>query len=137
MLINCFSLSSFLIGQVLVVGATNRPGSLDSALTRPGRLDTLLYIPPPDLPTRIKIFQTYLKKVPHNDLDIPLIAQKCDNYSGADLENLIKESVLYLLSNEGLDSQELRLDHVMAVLKDYRPSLTNLQLEEYESLQFS
>ena len=70
-------------------------------------------------------------------MNIPLIAEKCDHFSGADLENLIKESVLYLLSKEGLDSPELRIDHVLAVLEDYRPSVTNLQLEEYESLQFS
>ena len=70
-------------------------------------------------------------------MNIPLIAEKCDHFSGADLENLIKESVLYLLSKEGLDSPELRIDHVLVVLEDYRPSLTNLQLEEYESLQFS
>jgi len=123
-------------GQVLVVGATNRPSSLDSALTRPGRLDTLLYIPPPDHQTRVKILERYLQNVPHEDMDLELVAQRTDNFSGADLENIVKESVLHLLSTEGLDSTTLRMEHVLHVLKDYRSSLSGVQLQEYEEVQF-
>lgn len=48
---------------VFVIGATNRPDILDNAITRPGRLDQLIYIPLPDLGSRISIFQANLRKV--------------------------------------------------------------------------
>lgn len=48
---------------VFVIGATNRPDILDNAITRPGRLDQLIYIPLPDLDSRISIFRANLRKV--------------------------------------------------------------------------
>lgn len=48
---------------VFVIGATNRPDILDNAITRPGRLDQLIYIPLPDMDSRISIFQANLRKV--------------------------------------------------------------------------
>ena len=63
------------------MGATNRPGQLDSALTRPGRLDTLVYVPPPDRDTRLKILETYLKPVPKDILDITQLADRLE-YKG-------------------------------------------------------
>ncbi|XP_023349428.1 spermatogenesis-associated protein 5-like protein 1 [Eurytemora carolleeae] len=117
-------------GQVLVIGATNRPGVLDSALTRPGRLDSHIYIPPPDRLTRMKILETYLNKVPNKGLDLENIAERTENYSGADLENLVKESVLHLLSQEGMDALELKSEHMETVLNLYRPSLPH-NLSQY------
>lgn len=51
---------------VFVIGATNRPDILDNAITRPGRLDQLIYIPLPDLDSRISIFEANLRKVSGN-----------------------------------------------------------------------
>lgn len=48
---------------VFVIGATNRPDILDNAITRPGRLDQLIYIPLPDMDSRISIFKANLRKV--------------------------------------------------------------------------
>merc|ERR1712216_668447 len=50
--------------QVYIVGATNRPDILDPAITRPGRLDQLIYIPLPDEPSRIAIMNAVLRKSP-------------------------------------------------------------------------
>jgi len=112
-------------GQVLVVGATNRPGCLDSALTRPGRLDTLLFVGPPDFDTRKQILATYLRRVPHQSaqFNMDALAERTENFSGADIENLVKESVLHQLSKEGLDSKELEVDSIYTVLQTFRPSL--------------
>jgi transitional endoplasmic reticulum ATPase len=49
---------------VFVIGATNRPDIMDSAVTRPGRLDQLIYIPLPDQPSRESIFKAALRKSP-------------------------------------------------------------------------
>ncbi|MEO1530521.1 MAG: AAA family ATPase, partial [Planctomycetota bacterium] len=57
--------------NVVVIGATNRPEVLDAAITRPGRLDTLVYIPLPDLASRASIFRATLRKSPVSpDVDL-------------------------------------------------------------------
>ena len=50
--------------NVFVIGATNRPDVLDPAVIRPGRLDQLIYIPLPDLKSRVSIFHAALRKAP-------------------------------------------------------------------------
>lgn len=50
--------------SVFVIGATNRPDILDTAVTRPGRLDQLIYIPLPDYKSRLSIFKAALRKSP-------------------------------------------------------------------------
>ena len=57
-------------GGVVVVGATNRPQILDSALTRPGRLDTHINVPPPDDSDRKDILETLLRSVPHDHMTL-------------------------------------------------------------------
>ncbi len=57
---------------VFVIGATNRPDILDNAITRPGRLDQLIYIPLPDLDSRISIFKANLRKVLCGSLSLSL-----------------------------------------------------------------
>lgn len=50
--------------NVIIVAATNRPDIIDKALTRPGRFDHLIYVPPPDFDSRIQIFQINMKNMP-------------------------------------------------------------------------
>ena len=60
--------------NIFFIGATNRPEILDEALLRPGRLDQLIYIPLPDLPSRIGILKANLRKTPiARDIDIAFI----------------------------------------------------------------
>ena len=73
--------------NVFIVGATNRPDILDEALLRPGRLDQLIYIPLPDLKSRLSIIKAILRKTPV-DPKIPLdfVAKLTEGFSGADLK---------------------------------------------------
>jgi len=48
--------------NVMIIGATNKPGALDSAILRPGRFDKIIYIPPPDKPARVHLFATSLAR---------------------------------------------------------------------------
>ena len=77
--------------QILVVGATNRPDLIDSALLRPGRMDRLIYVPPPDQETRVKILETHTKDMPLRNVDIKKMADSTDGYSGADLQQLCRQ----------------------------------------------
>merc|ERR1712188_259038 len=72
--------------NVFFIGATNRPELLDEALLRPGRLDQLIYIPLPDLPSRQGILESTLRKSPiAPNVPINFIASKTEGFSGADL----------------------------------------------------
>uniref|UniRef100_A0ABM0MML0 Spermatogenesis-associated protein 5-like protein 1-like n=1 Tax=Saccoglossus kowalevskii TaxID=10224 RepID=A0ABM0MML0_SACKO len=78
--------------NVLVVGATNRPDLLDSALLRPGRMDRIIYVPPPDSQTRHQILRVHTRHSPlATDVNLQEISAKTELYSGADLENLCRE----------------------------------------------
>jgi ATP-dependent metalloprotease FtsH len=75
---------------IIVVGATNLPESLDSALTRPGRFDKMIHVPLPDVKGRKDIIELYLKKtVPGPDVDSKILARGTPGFSGAELANLI------------------------------------------------
>ncbi|KAJ5990318.1 hypothetical protein N7522_010525 [Penicillium canescens] len=80
--------------NVFVIGATNRPEQLDAALVRPGRLDTLVYVPLPDQASREGILKAQLRKTPvANDIDMAFIASKTHGFSGADLGFVTQRAV--------------------------------------------
>lgn len=76
--------------QLLIIGATNMPWDVDTALKRPGRFDKTVFVPPPDETARISIFKMKMKEKPTETIDYELLAKKTDLYSGADIENVIE-----------------------------------------------
>lgn len=83
-------------GQVIVIGATNRPDSVDSALRRPGRFDREFYFPLPDFEARKKILSIHTRKwnPPLQDAFISHISRVTKGYGGADLRALCTEAAL-------------------------------------------
>lgn len=80
--------------NVFVIGATNRPEQLDNALCRPGRLDTLVYVPLPDEAARVSILKAQLRKTPvADDVNIEFIASRTHGFSGADLGFVTQRAV--------------------------------------------
>ncbi|NXY13313.1 SPAT5 protein, partial [Atrichornis clamosus] len=86
-------------GQLLVLGATNRPHALDAALRRPGRFDKEIEIGIPNAQDRLDILQKLLRKVPHSLTaeELTQLADSAHGYVGADLAALCKEAGLYAL----------------------------------------
>lgn len=81
---------------VILVSATNRPDVLDPALLRPGRFDRQVMVPLPDIKGREKILEVHAKKSPlAEDVKFGVIARGTPGFSGADIENLVNEAVLY------------------------------------------
>jgi transitional endoplasmic reticulum ATPase len=79
--------------NVFFIGATNRPELLDEALLRPGRLDQLIYIPLPDLPSRQSVLESTLRKSPiAPNVPLSFIGQKTEGFSGADLAELCQRA---------------------------------------------
>ncbi|OKH22410.1 cell division protein FtsH [Hydrococcus rivularis NIES-593] len=80
---------------VIVLAATNRPETLDSALLRPGRFDRQVLVDRPDLLERLAILEVYARKVElAEDVDLKAIAARTPGFAGADLANLINEAAL-------------------------------------------
>ncbi|KAG2232545.1 hypothetical protein INT48_000925 [Thamnidium elegans] len=117
--------------SVLVVGATNRPDMLDAALMRPGRFDQAVYVPPPDEHSRYEILKIHTKHMPlSSDIDLMDIASRTNYYTGADLQNICRESAM-----EALRSNKLASDVTMAnfnkSLATIPPSLNAESVKEY------
>jgi len=79
--------------NVFIIGATNRPDQIDSALLRPGRLDQLIYIPLPDEVSRLAILKAALKKSPiSQEVDLAFLAKRTHGFSGADLTEICQRA---------------------------------------------
>jgi SpoVK/Ycf46/Vps4 family AAA+-type ATPase len=75
---------------VFVLGATNHPWDIDTALRRPGRLDRTLLVLPPDLPVREAILRKALQERPIEGVDPAKLARRTDGCSGADLVHVVE-----------------------------------------------
>lgn len=84
---------------VILIGATNFPEMLDSALIRPGRFDRIVAVPLPDLKGRQDILDLYLKDVPHDmSVDLKALARGTAGVSGADLANIVNVAAIQAAS---------------------------------------
>jgi transitional endoplasmic reticulum ATPase len=106
-----------------VIGATNRPDLIDPALLRPGRLERLVYVPPPDSAARTAILRASSKSVPLDDaVDLAELAAELDGYSAADCAALIRESALAAM-RQSLEASTVTADNVATARKRVRASL--------------
>lgn len=89
-------------GQVIVIGATNRPDAVDPALRRPGRFDREFYFPLPDEKARAKILSIHTKKwsPPLSEEFITNLARLTKGYGGADLRALCTEAALFSIQRK-------------------------------------
>jgi transitional endoplasmic reticulum ATPase len=87
--------------NVFIIGATNRPDIIDTALMRPGRLDQLIYIPMPDYESRLGILRATLRKSPvSRDVDISYLAAQTDKFTGADLTEICQSACKLAIREE-------------------------------------
>ena len=139
-------------GDVYVIAATNRPDTLDPAITRPGRFDTTLYVGLPDLKGRESILNAITKKgkIPKiaEDVKIEEIAQRCQDFSGADLSWLVytasKEAIAEIKNHPDFKQNNINSvneDYVVSLknfnsaLKRVQPSISYKQRQHYEKLK--
>lgn len=107
---------------LFVLGATNSPWDVDTALRRPGRFDRTLLVLPPDQPAREHILRFHLRERPIREIDVTALARRTDGYSGADLAHLCESAAERALV-DSIRSGEVRLigmadfDSVLGELK--------------------
>jgi len=114
--------------NVVVIGATNRPDLVDPALLRPGRLERLVYVPPPDAAARREILRAAARTVPlASDVDLDALAGDLDRFSAADCAALVREAALAAM-RESLDAATVTAVHMNAARDRVRPSLDPTQV---------
>ena len=149
--------------NVFIIGATNRPDTIDPAIVRPGRLDQLIYIPLPDEKSRLAILKSCLRKAPISDgIDLEYLAKSTPGFSGADLTEIcqracklaIRECIEFeirrekenegssLMEDDDYDPvKEITKDHFEEAMRFARRSVSDSDIRRYErfaeSLQLS
>ncbi|HMK15982.1 MAG TPA: AAA family ATPase, partial [Methanomicrobiales archaeon] len=135
--------------NVVVLGATNRPDMIDPALLRPGRLDRVIYVPPPDAESRRKIFEVYLsgaQAILSPEISLDDLVNRTDMYVGADIEALVREAKLAAMREivasfggmsdaerrEAVQKVQITPAHFETAFTRVKPSLDRDTLEENE-----
>jgi len=86
---------------IILIGATNRPDVLDTALLRPGRFDRRINVPVPDIKGRLEILNVHAKKIKMTpDTDLSVIARHTPGFTGADLANIVNEAAILAAKKE-------------------------------------
>lgn len=124
-------------GNVIVIGATNRPGALDPALRRPGRFDREIEISVPDKKGRHEVLQIHTRGMPlASDVDLNKLASMTHGYTGADLAALTRETAMKALRRylpqinleeerippEVLEKMEVTMDDFLGAYKEVTPT---------------
>jgi len=86
--------------RILLIGATNRADLLDSALTRPGRIDRIVQVDLPDLEARKEILKLHAGNKPLDDVDLSSVAQETFGFSGAQLESVANEAAILAMREQ-------------------------------------
>ncbi len=114
--------------NVVVIGATNRPDLIDPALLRPGRLERLVYVPPPDAEARAAILWASSRAVPLDpSVDLTELGAELEGFSAADCAALIREAALAAM-RQSLEASTVTAENVTAARKRVRASLDPVQV---------
>ena len=122
---------------IVIVASTNRPDILDPALLRPGRFDRLVYVPAPDFEYRKKILDVHTRNSPLSKEargKMSEIARNTEMYSGADLENVIREAGMQAIREKVEDFEEIEYKHFEFALSKIAASLTPELIQKYNEI---
>jgi transitional endoplasmic reticulum ATPase len=131
--------------EVIVIGATNRPDMLDSALLRPGRFDKILLVNAPEEKERLSILKIHTKNMPLGENEKLLeekekeeflkdIAKQTEGYTGADLEAVVREAAYFAL-RENINSNIVTKKNFEQALEKIKPSVTKSTIEIYKKIE--
>ncbi|PIN76323.1 ATPase [Candidatus Woesearchaeota archaeon CG10_big_fil_rev_8_21_14_0_10_37_12] len=120
--------------DIVIIGATNRPDMLDTALLRPGRFDRIILTPVPDKASRLETLKVHTAEMPLEDVDLELLANKTEGYVGADVEAVCREAAILAL-REDMSAKKVLMSHFERALKMVHPSVTKDVEKAYEDLR--
>ncbi len=119
--------------DIVVIAATNRPDILDPALIRPGRIDRMLLVPPPDEIGRLEILKLFTKDMPlANNIDLDVLNKLLNGFSGADIETLCREAGMIAL-RENIRARKITKEHFKQATELINPSILPEVIKSYEN----
>ncbi|MFM5929900.1 MAG: AAA family ATPase, partial [Novosphingobium sp.] len=122
--------------SVILIGATNRPGLVDPAIMRPGRLDELIYVGTPNVEGREQILGIHTAKMPlAKDVDLKAIAAQTERFTGADLEDVVRRAGLNAIRRGGAKAKTVTGEDFAAALADSRATVTAEMEAEYGKMK--
>ena len=123
------------MGDVMVIGATNRPDMIDPALLRSGRFDRLVMIGQPDQEGREQILDIHTQDTPlAPDVSLREVAEITDGYVGSDLEGIAREAAIEALRDDD-DAEEVEMKHFRRAMESVRPTVNEDILSYYEEIE--
>jgi len=123
------------MGDVMVIGATNRPDMIDPALIRSGRFDRLVMIGQPGQEGRERILEIHTADTPlAPDVSLREVAEITDGYVGSDLEGIAREAAIEALRDDD-DAREVEMKHFRRAMESVRPTITEDILAYYEEVE--
>jgi len=121
--------------DVTIIGATNRPDMLDSALLRPGRFDRIILVDVPDIESRKMIFKVHTKSVPlGSDVNLDEIVKITEGFVGADIESLVREAAMNALRRDIKTKVVTKMDFDDALMK-VKSSVSPETAKRYKKLE--
>ena len=114
-----------------MIGATNRPRMIDTAILRSGRMDKRIFVPPPDFEAREEMFHLCLNGRPYSaTIDFKKLAAITENYVGSDLELIVTEAARDAVT---LDKPEIDEETVIRAIEKVTPSLSQHEIDMYSA----
>jgi transitional endoplasmic reticulum ATPase len=121
--------------DVTIIGATNRPDMLDSALLRPGRFDRIILVDVPDEESRTQIFKVHMKGVPiASDVDTEELVKLTEGFVGADIEGLVREAAMTALRRD-IKAKTVSKKDFEEALNRVRPSVSPDTAKRYKKIE--
>lgn len=118
---------------VVTIGGTYRPDVLDPLITKKGRLERKIYVPPPSFEDRIEIFKLHLRKTPlSNDVSLEELAKRTEYYVGADIVGVVNEAGVIAIKENGGKFDKLEARHFNEAMKRIPPSLSAETMRKYD-----
>lgn len=116
--------------QVIVIAASNRPEQIDDAVLRTGRIDKIIYVPPPDRKALVELFRLYLKDRPlEGDIDYEELAESTLGASCSDIEYICDEAARLAVES---NHETIAADLIRDVIKQTKPSISGASIKQYE-----
>jgi transitional endoplasmic reticulum ATPase len=125
--------------DVVVIAATNRPDMVDPALTRPGRIDRILYVPSPDLDARKEILKIHTRDKPlSEEVNFDRLAEEMENYNGADIAATCSAATLTAIQRHikkypDPEEADKHKEELVIRYEDFRKAFSKVKTSNYQS----